>query len=523
MKTISAQVKRPKIVLVDFDRTLIGVDSLAHILRQEAWFWQPKLAVLGLLMAILQVVPYPFQLKVRSLFKQRLLKQLRRLPKAQWLSYVAFFRSQLNIALISRLKRQGYQQIIVLSASDQALIKQTLRGFLQPDSILANRKENLKAFRTVWHAEKVRRLRRALGDLEQYTFELFTDSYADLPLMQLSRKTYLIKGGDIKSLPKRKTLVEQLKNIGQKFRLWLAIFRPNRWYQNGLMLIGALVAVRLLGVSLEDHLREIGVSLVSLCLLASGNYGINEVFDAGADRFHPLKKKRAVAAGKTNRTLVILLSLLLYTVGLGLIFPLNNSALSLSLGLLILSGYLYNVPPFRLKDVAYLDFIFEAINNPIRLLIGWYGVAKPNELVPSSFLVAFWCMGIFLMAAKRFGEIRFLKGKGNLALTLYRPSLRSYSEQQLLLVMIAAMGAFNYMFGALSMKYNIDLIIMLPLITIWVVWFLKLAYEENTVVKDPERIFEKRGYVVFSLAVLAVLAFLFFSNWNLLAVLSQRQ
>lgn len=521
MATMSSRAERPRIALVDFDRTLVRVDSLAYIFRQEKWYLQPKLAFLGLLVALVQVLPGSLQIDSRSLFKKALFKQLQKLPKATFRDYVTFFRSQINTVLVSWLKQKGYKQIIVLSASDKTLIEQTLKGSLRSSAILANRKEDLTSFRTFWHREKVIQLQRTLGDLNRYALELYTDSYADLPLMQLSQKTYLITGSKMRLSSQRRKLTKQRNSLGQKLRLWLAIFRLNRWYQNGLMLVGTLLAVRLLGVNLGDHLREIMVSFIALCLLASGNYGVNEVFDANSDRFHPLKRLRAVAAGKTNRTLVILLSLLLYALGLGLIFPLNNSALSLSLGFLILSGYLYNVPPFRLKDVTYLDFAFEAINNPIRLLIGWYGVAKPNELVPSSFLVAFWCMGIFLMAAKRFGEIRFLKGKGNLALTLYRPSLRSYNEQKLLLVMVAAISAFNYMFGALSMKYNIDLIIMLPLITLWVVWFLKLAYEENTVVKDPERIFEKRSYVVFTFVILIVLGYLFFSDRNLLAILNQ--
>ena len=40
--------------------------------------------------------------------------------------------------------------------------------------------------------------------------------------------------------------------------------------------------------------------------------------------------------------------------------------------------------------------------------------------------------------------------------------------------------------------YNIDLIMTVPCIIIWTVWFFDIAYEENTIMKDPERIFEKK-------------------------------
>ena len=35
-------------------------------------------------------------------------------------------------------------------------------------------------------------------------------------------------------------------------------------------------------------------------------------------------------------------------------------------------GCLYNIPPIRTKDHAYVDVLSESINNPIRFLVGWY-------------------------------------------------------------------------------------------------------------------------------------------------------
>ena len=49
------------------------------------------------------------------------------------------------------------------------------------------------------------------------------------------------------------------------------------------------------------------------------------------------------------------------------------------LGLLWIMGCLYNIPPFRTKDRPWLDVLSEAVNNPLRLLIGWYMV--PTGLI----------------------------------------------------------------------------------------------------------------------------------------------
>jgi len=114
------------------------------------------------------------------------------------------------------------------------------------------------------------------------------------------------------------------------------------------------------------------------------------------------------------------------------------------------------------------------------------------------------------MAAKRFGDVRLIKDKEKLE--SYRKSQKYYTEEKLLIAMIASLSVFYYMLGALCMKYSIDLIVTLPFIVIWTIWFFKLAYEENTVVKDPERIFEKVPFVLFSAFTFSIFLYLFLTK-----------
>ncbi len=208
--------------------------------------------------------------------------------------------------------------------------------------------------------------------------------------------------------------------------------------------------------------------------------------------------------------LVVSLSNWVFFFWLGLVLPLQNSVLFFSLGLLLLSGLLYNIKPFRFKDKPYLDFIFEALNNPIRLLVGWYSAVAPDKLIPSSFLLAFWSIGIFLMASKRFGELRFINDV--VLSSKYRRSFTYYTEENLLLSMVASISSFNYMFGALSFKYSIDLVLMLPLLVIWILWFFKLSYETDSIVKDPERVFEKKSFLLYSILIMGIFIYLLFTG-----------
>jgi len=292
----------------------------------------------------------------------------------------------------------------------------------------------------------------------------------------------------------------------------LDVFRLKRWYRNLTMILGTVIALGILPkTSLVEHpVLTFVLSLMSICLIASGNYGINEVLDADSDRHHPEKRHRAIPSGRISAKFVIIASVCLYGIGLILAALTCNVALFISVALLLVSGIVYNVPPLRLKDRAYVDFTSEALNNPIRLLVGWYAVASASHIVPVSFVLAYWFLGVFLMAAKRFGEIRLIKNKATA--TKYRLSLAHYTEERLIFAMIAGLTAFSYMFGALSLKYSVDLIVTLPLIVVWVIWFFKIAFEENSIVISPERIFEKKEYVAYSVILLAVIIYFFFTK-----------
>jgi 4-hydroxybenzoate polyprenyltransferase len=292
----------------------------------------------------------------------------------------------------------------------------------------------------------------------------------------------------------------------RKTKLIINVFRPLRWYRNLFMLLGSLIAIKLNNLSFLGPLLSIIIVFLAICLVASGNYGINEAVDADSDAYHPDKKNRAIPSGEIGKFSIIVISIILYILGFVVIFTLHNKILCFSLFLLFVSGMFYNIPPFRLKDVFYVDFIFEALNNPIRLLVGWYAVT--SVIVPASLLFAFWFFGIFLMAAKRFAEIRSIDDLEKAG--LYRKSLKYYTEEKLLFAMIGSVSAFMFMLGVLAIKHQINLVIMLPLLIIFIIWFFKLAYEKDSIVKDPEKIFKKKAFLWYSTIITIICIFLFY-------------
>ena len=141
-----------------------------------------------------------------------------------------------------------------------------------------------------------------------------------------------------------------------------------------------------------------------------------------------MKGDRPAALGLLDPRLVMLQYILLAASGLGAAYLVNRLFLFACIALLVM-GLIYNVPPLRLKDKAYFDVLTESINNPIRLLLGWYSVTA-NTLPPSSAILAYWMGGAFLMSVKR---TRNIAGSAIRCVEQCRKSFARYTEESLLL------------------------------------------------------------------------------------------
>ena len=70
-------------------------------------------------------------------------------------------------------------------------------------------------------------------------------------------------------------------------------------------------------------------------------------------------------------------------------------------------GLAYNLPPIRTKELPYLDVLSESVNNPLRLFLGWFALIG-DKFPPLSLTLAYWMVGAFFMATKRFAEYRHI-------------------------------------------------------------------------------------------------------------------
>jgi 4-hydroxybenzoate polyprenyltransferase len=273
----------------------------------------------------------------------------------------------------------------------------------------------------------------------------------------------------------------------------------------------------------QVYVYGLGAVLLT-CFVASFNYIINEILDARRDALHPKKRLRPIPSGLVSKRILRAVAIAFLLAGLGGSFLISRSPkLFYALGALFAMGLIYNVRPVRTKDLPYLDVITESINNPIRLLIGWYAMtaalyeirdmpdmwpdagfaASKSSFCPMSVLMAWWTLGAFLMTAKRFAEYRFIGSHWRAK--AYRRSFHFYSEEKLLVAMIVYISLFMLSFGVMAIRYNLNLVLGVPLFIVFIVWFFHLSFQENSPVKEPEKLLRNKKFMLFCLVMFVLL------------------
>jgi len=272
---------------------------------------------------------------------------------------------------------------------------------------------------------------------------------------------------------------------------------------------GIVLAVSIGGVQLTGAVwLRIAAGLIAATLIASSNYVLNELLDAPFDRLHPSKRSRPAASGEADRGWGFVQWIVLMLAGMELARQLG-SGFALSAAGLWVMGCVYNIPPVRSKDVAYLDVLSESINNPLRFCLGWYSVVT-GLLPPTSLLVSYWMLGCYFMVLKRFSEYRQFGDRDRAA--GYRRSFAHYSEATLLNSATFYAAASMLFFGAFIMRYRIELILSFPVIAWLMAVYFSLSFRRDSPVQHPELLYKEPVLMVPLGICIALMVLLLFVN-----------
>ncbi len=291
------------------------------------------------------------------------------------------------------------------------------------------------------------------------------------------------------------------KNINPIFKMC----RVDHWFKNLFVLPGMILAILLTDQEINfSTFIYLCQNFLSICLIASANYLINEYLDRPYDKFHPVKKNRASVKKKVKLVNVICLYLFLILVSFTISIKSELNFL-IFLTLFLFLGILYNVKPIRLKDRPYLDILSESLNNPVRLLLGWSAVEN-NFLPPSSIFLSYWMGGAFLMTIKRFAELRSVS---KTILIKYRVTFKHYTEKKLLLKSFFYSLMSCFFLGIFLIKYRIEYLLLFPIVALLFTYYLNLGLKKTSITQTPEKLFRSKMLLI--IVLLLAVSFVFFT------------
>lgn len=200
-------------------------------------------------------------------------------------------------------------------------------------------------------------------------------------------------------------------------RALLRLARPKQWLKNLLVFAAPAAA----GVLTEaDAFAETVVAFVCFCLAASGTYALNDALDAPADRLHPTKQFRPVAAGTVSRRTATVMAVVLFAAAIGLSF-LARWELAVVIAAYLVMTIAYSA---WLKHEAVIDLALVAAGFVLRAIAGGAATGVP---ISPWFLIVAAAGSLFMVTGKRHAELLEL---GDDAAD-HRSSLQVYSHAYL--------------------------------------------------------------------------------------------
>jgi decaprenyl-phosphate phosphoribosyltransferase len=290
---------------------------------------------------------------------------------------------------------------------------------------------------------------------------------------------------------------------------YVQIARVDHWFKNAFMLLGVILAAFYRPTVVTwSSLWPLAIAVAATCLVASSNYVLNEILDGPRDREHPQKRHRPVPSGRVRLPIAYAEWLVLAIAGFSLALTLNIYFFASALFLWVM-GVFYNVPPFRTKEWPYLDVLSESVNNPIRLLLGWFALIT-TQVPPLSLAIAYWMLGAFFMGMKRFAELRHI-GDPRVA-AAYRGSFAWYTEERLLVSLLFYATICALFAGIFIVRYHLELLLFAPVGAGVFAYYLHIGLQPNSPVQHPEKLYRVRGFFAYMIAATVLFVLLMFTS-----------
>ena len=228
-------------------------------------------------------------------------------------------------------------------------------------------------------------------------------------------------------------------NLREGLSVWARALRVEQWTKNGVVMTAWFFSVA--DASQREIVRGWGSFLMAVAmagafsLVSSAFYLLNDVSDYDADRLHPVKRFRPVAAGLVSRIVAVRVALVLFALGflypalVVIALPSRTTAFATMLAYTVMqclyTGFLKRVPYVDVATLA-AGFVLRAVA----------GAAIISAYVSPWLLVCTFTLSMFLAFCKRRAEMATAMAS--------RAVLRRYHPRVLdALILVAAAASFG--------------------------------------------------------------------------------
>jgi decaprenyl-phosphate phosphoribosyltransferase len=198
--------------------------------------------------------------------------------------------------------------------------------------------------------------------------------------------------------------------------------RPRQWVKNVLVFAAPVAALGddRYAYDYREVLVRVLLAFVVFSLAASCVYLVNDARDVEADRAHPTKRFRPIAAGIVPEWLAYILAVVLGAASLALSWLVTpNLALVMAIYIVIQLAYC-----FGLKHQPVIDICIVSSGFLIRAIAGGVAAGVP---LSQWFLLMMAFGSLFMAAGKRYAELQLAERTG----AKIRKSLESYTSSYL--------------------------------------------------------------------------------------------
>ena len=253
------------------------------------------------------------------------------------------------------------------------------------------------------------------------------------------------------------------ESIRVRFSDYLHLIRPAQWIKNVIVFAGPAAGLKLFTA---HGLTRTLLTFAAFCLAASAGYIVNDILDRRADRSHPTKRFRPIAAGRIGIGSAAGLAAILWVLAIGMAISLLPRGVTLVLCLYVVLTLSYSS---FLKERIILDVILIAIGFVLRALAGALAVNVPAS---EWLIVCVFTLCLFMGFGKRRCEIAMIGdateiGHHRRTLVRYTPDLLNHlitvsagiAVITFLLYTLDAGGAHASVFPKQHLFYTLPLVI----------------------------------------------------------------